>query len=146
MPVLEAIALRPGKLEPMQLVESAELDPARGIVGDYASEGERQVTLISAELWQRAMSDLGADLPWHTRRANLLIQGLDFADLVGRKIRIGDAELQVHGVTHPCSLMDQFHAGLREALDSELRCGVYGKVESGGTLEIGSPVEVVDSR
>jgi hypothetical protein len=63
---------------PMQVVNEAEIRPNEGVVGDFrgAMRGKpykRQVTLIERSDWEAAMAEVGADIPWQERRANLLV-------------------------------------------------------------------------
>ena len=34
------------------------------------------------------------DLPWHTRRANVLVEGLVMTDLIGKTVQIGDVVVE----------------------------------------------------
>ena len=77
------------------------------------------------------------------RRANLLIDGVEFdASFVGKRVRIGEAELEITEETDPCSRMDAQHAGLTAALEPEWRGGVCCKVLKGGDIQIGDRVEI----
>ena len=138
--VLKAIAHRPTDGQPMTEVREIIVLAGRGPEVENRKPGKREITLLSAESWAAACRDLGVDLPWWYRRANLLIEGLDLSATIGRTLSIGSTRIQVHGETKPCGLMDQQHAGLRQALVLDCRGGVYGQVLTGGTIRVGDPV------
>lgn len=93
--------------------------PVRGIVGDARGRKRgRQVTIVFRESWDDACRELGADVPWTARRANLLVEGVP-VPRPPQRVRIGDAVLEVTQETDPCSLMDRQHQGLRAALKPE---------------------------
>jgi MOSC domain-containing protein YiiM len=137
-----ALALRTAVNGPMQEVREAVAAADGGLAGDLRSSPERGVTLISAPQWKQVCEELGVSLPWHTRRANVLLD-LDRLELLaGRRLRIGQVELEVLSETKPCGLMDQQHAGLRNALRPEWRGGVCCRVLTGGVLRVGDAVEL----
>lgn len=138
-----AIALRTAKEGPMLEVPQATARAGAGIEGDLPSKSYRGITLISAADWRQAMAELDASLPWHTRRANVLVEGLTMADLIGHTVRFGEITLKVGAETRPCELMDRLHAGLLNALKPNCRAGVYGKVLTGGEFKVGDRVELV---
>ncbi len=140
---LRGIAVREATRAPMQEQQEAEVTVEQGITQDSRGAGLRQVTFISVEQWQETMKELDVDLPWHTRRANLLIEGIDLPDTVGEQIRIGDCLFTIYGETEPCSRMEELQAGLQQALRPDLRAGVWGKVVEGGTLRVGESVQVI---
>lgn len=141
---VSAIAIRTAKLGPMREIESANVVAGGGIDGDLPVRPERGVTLISKEQWAEVTGELGADLPWHTRRANVLIDGLRLSSLVGKRIRIGEVELAVHGETKGCAVMDALFEGLRAALKPEMRAGVHCEVIRGGRFAVGDRVVEVE--
>jgi len=138
------IAVRTEKLGPMREIQRAEAALGGGITGDIEVKPHRGITLISSEQWAETLRELGADLPWHTRRANVLVEGLRPSDLVGLTIRLGSVELQIHGETKPCALMDVYHDGLQAALAPDMRAGVHGQVICAGSFAVGDPITVVD--
>jgi MOSC domain-containing protein YiiM len=142
MPILTAIAFRTKPKAPMLEIGQVEITRENGIVPDFRGKpGRRQVTVLSKQSWRDACDELGAELPWTFRRANLLVDGLRFcAEDVGRIIRIGDVALQVMMETDPCPRMDAQHPGLTAALAADWRAGVCCKVVSGGTVHIGDAV------
>ena len=78
-----------------------------------------------------------------TRRANLLLDGVVFsAQDVGKSVRIGEVILKITQETKPCSLMDELHQGLRNALTPDWRGGVCCKVVEAGSIQVGDHVEI----
>ena len=139
---LQGIAVRGASRAPMREVQEASVTVTDGIVEDYRGSGLRQVTFIDAGQWRQVTGELGVNLPWHTRRANLLVDGLDLPGTVGSRLRIGDCLFEIHGETDPCERMDELQAGLRQGLTPEMRGGVWGRVIESGQLRVGQSVEI----
>ncbi len=128
----------------MQELDEAQVTVEAGIEGDSRGRSRRrQVTLLAREAWDEACSELGADLPWTTRRANLLVEGIELPREPGARIRVGSVLLEVSFETDPCERMEQAHAGLHAALAPDWRGGVCCSVIEGGTLASGSSVSVL---
>ena len=143
MSKIQAIAIKNRPRVAMQLIDNASVTVSNGILGDFrGTQLNRQITILSQDTWQKVCDELDADLPWTTRRANLLVDGVEFsADYVGKTVRIGDVELLVTVETAPCSNMDAQHAGLTAALTPDWRGGICCNVLKGGTINKGDPVE-----
>jgi MOSC domain-containing protein YiiM len=139
---LQGIAVRGASRAPMREVQEASVTVTDGIVEDYRGTGLRQVTFIDAGQWRQVVGELGVDLPWHTRRANLLVGGLDLPGTVGSRLRIGDCLFEIQGETEPCERMNELQAGLRAGLAPEMRGGVWGKVLESGHIRVGQSVEI----
>lgn len=140
--VLRGIAFRPVDGEMMREVSACRVEPGRGIDLENRKPGKREVTLLSVESWRDVCLELGTELPWYTRRANLWIEGIDLPAAIGRSLCIGDVRLRIHGETRPCALMDKQFNGLRQALVPGIRGGVHGEVLAGGEVRIGDGVTV----
>ncbi len=144
MSSIKAIAVKNQKRDVMQILDNAQITVADGILGDFrgAQQG-RQITILSESAWQKVCTEVDADLPWTTRRANLLVDGVEFdASWVGKTIRIGRVELVVTRETSPCSLMDEQHQGLTAALIPEWRGGVCCNVLKAGYIKVGDSVKL----
>ncbi len=144
MTSIKAIAIKHRPRVAMQSIDSARIDVNSGILGDFrGSQRDRQITILSESAWHRACAEVGAELPWTVRRANLLVDGVEFgASFVGKRVRIGEVELEITGETDPCSRMDAQHEGLTAALAPEWRGGVCCKVLKAGDIRIGDAVEI----
>ncbi len=140
---LETIWVKRAHKGPMDEVAEAVLDD-QGIVDNADRGGRRQVTVISAEAWADACAALGDPVDPVTRRANLLVSGLDLADSRGRTLRIGDTALEITTETVPCRLMDMFHDGLMGALKPAWRGGISARVVTPGIIRTGDPVALLD--
>jgi MOSC domain-containing protein YiiM len=138
------IARRNVKRGPMLLLEDAGISIAAGIDGDTRGRpGGRQVTVLSASAWVEACNLANTDQPWLTRRANLLIDGIDLRFSEGAVLYLGeDIELLITGELQPCERMDETSPGLRLALAESWRGGVACRVQRGGRLAVGSMVRL----
>jgi MOSC domain-containing protein YiiM len=114
-----------------------------GLEGDVAARLERGITLLAQEQWDEVMRELGTDLPWYTRRANVLMTGLRPAELLGKRIRIGEVEIAIQGETKPCALMEEIQPGLLDALKPDFRGGVTGRILTDGTFSVGDSITVL---
>ena len=140
---VKGIAVRDASRAPMKEQEQVEVTLQHGIVQDYRGTGLRQVTFLDLGQWQEVLAELGIDLPWYTRRANVLIEGIDLPATVGWRLQVGACRFAIGGETTPCERMDELQPGLRRILTPALRGGVWGKVLQGGVLHVGDEVHVL---
>ncbi|MCG3126312.1 MAG: hypothetical protein CHACPFDD_01144 [Phycisphaerae bacterium] len=141
-----AIAVRSPQTGPMVELREARAQADGGIEGDVPSNPQRGVSFISLPQWHSTMQELGgARLPWHTRRANILVDADSLAAWIGRTVRVGDVEVSITAETRPCELMDRFLPGLRAALARDCRGGVHGRVVRGGVIRVGDAVTLQDA-
>jgi MOSC domain-containing protein YiiM len=143
MSTIKAIAIKNLPRVEMQVVDNAQITVANGILGDFrGSQRGRQVTIVSESAWQKTCQELDTDLPWTVRRANLLVDNIEFdAAWIGKTLHIGETELVVTGETDPCSRMDEQYRGLTAALTPEWRGGISCDVIKPGDIKIGDQVE-----
>lgn len=142
---LAGIARRDEKRAPMQTLQQADVSVQTGVAQDSRGKpGERTVTVISASAWREVCAELGQDIPWTTRRANLLVDDIDLPRSAGSVIEVGEVRLQVMVEVNPCFRMDEQVAGLTAALTPAWRGGVGCTVLQGGSIAIGDPVTVTE--
>lgn len=132
----------------MQVVNEVEVLITEGVVGDYRGAMrrgpyKRQVTLMERTDWEAAMAEVGADIPWQERRANLLVDGIDLPQQAGARLRIGaEVVLEVTRETDPCERMEALAPGLKAALMPDWRGGVCAFVVAGGAIAVGDAVMI----
>lgn len=139
---------------PVETVGRVSVTGAAGVHGDIRGAiaatkktRKRQVSLIEAESWTAALDDLGLAehdrLPWHARRANLLVEGLRLPREPGRVIAIGATlRIETMAETEPCERMDALLPGLKAALMPDWRGGVCGRVLTDGEIAVGDEVRI----
>jgi len=127
----------------MDPVNEAEAVQGRGLTNNANQGGKRQVTLIDESRWREAQDQLGIEVDPRTRRANVMLRGIDLERTNGRLLRIGTCVLRIYGETRPCEQMEEAQAGLREALRPRWRGGAFAEVVTSGTIRIGDRAEWV---
>jgi MOSC domain-containing protein YiiM len=117
--------------------ESGRLVAGKGLEGSADFGSPRHVTLIDAARWAEAQERLGAPVDPASRRANLMLSGLNLAGSRGKILRLGTARLEIRGETRPCEVMDMAHQGLRQELQRDWGGGAYAHVLEGAEIRIG---------
>jgi len=141
---LAGIARRDSKRAPMEALDAAEISAVTGVAGDSRGKpGKRQVTLLSSGDWLAVCRELGEDLSWLTRRANLLLDTENFPREPGRIVAIGQVRLKTTMEIDPCSRMDEQVPGLKNALKDGWRGGVGCEVLQGGSVNVGDAVNIL---
>ena len=135
---------------PMDVIGHAEIGTDTGLAGDYRGAmhpgrvNRRQVTILMAEDWAAAIAEHGRTVPWHERRANLLVEGIVLPQEEGARVRIGTALFEITGECDPCRRMDAVSDGLQSALRPDWRGGRTCTVVEGGAIAIGDEVRIED--
>ena len=109
----------------MDARESIELVAGRGVEGSADRGGRRQVTLLEREVWDALVRDLGSDAGPETRRAYVLVTGIDLRASRGRGLRLGAARIRIAGEVKPCERMEEAVPGLRAAMYPDWKGGAF---------------------
>ncbi len=134
----------------METISHVKVSRAEGVQGDFRGalaglkgKTKRQVSLIEAESWAAAMTELGSSKPWWMRRANLLVEGLRLPREAGTRIRIGaHCLLEVTVECDPCHRMEEIVPGLYAALMPDWRGGFLARVLEDGNITVGDEVRI----
>ena len=140
MAELTAIWLKRAPRAAMEARQEARVVAGRGLEGNSNQGGRRQVTLLAAEAWKRVEAELGYTVDPSTRRANLMVRGIELREARGRILSIGSCRILIRGETRPCWRMEAGVPGLEAVLKAEWRGGVDGEVLTGGEIAVGDAV------
>jgi MOSC domain-containing protein YiiM len=134
---------------PIEVIDRVHVSVEAGLQGDFrgavkpGGKGKRQVSLIERGDWDAAMADLGTDLDWSVRRANLLVEGLDLPQTPGVVLAIGaEVRLEITVECDPCSRMEEIAPGLKAVLTPDWRGGALTRVLSGGNIAVGDEIRI----
>ena len=141
---LEAIWIKRAHGSVMDAADSAALTAKKGIVGNADWGGWRQVTIIEKERWEAVTAGLGVSLDPASRRANLMVSGIDLEASRDKTLKIGTVRIKMVNETAPCNRMDEAHQGLQDALRPEWGGGAFGYVIDDGEIAVGDNVKWVD--
>jgi MOSC domain-containing protein YiiM len=144
MAVVERIVIRATANGPGIELQTAKVSPGGGIDGDRYANGTgsfykpgkpgQDVTLIEAE----ALEDVGLTAADSGR--NVVTRGIGLNDLVGKRFRIGDAELRGAELCHPCRTLRDRTGVFRELVG---RGGLCADVLVAGEFGPGDEIEVL---
>ena len=138
--------------EPMVPHDALGAIAGEGLVGDrYATklgqfsarEGKgREITLIAREAIAAA-NDQGVEIGEHETRRNLVTEGIDLGNLVGKTFAVGDAVLVGVRDCPPCAYLEGLtRPGVRSALEGG--GGLRADVVRGGTVRVGDEIVETD--
>lgn len=140
------MGVRPASRQPVTPINETFARIGTGLDGDrYRGnpDSKRQVTLIQAEHLAAIGSYLGRGIinPVLLRR-NIVVTGINLLALKDHTIQIGEAVIQITGLCHPCSRMEEV---LGEGGYNAMRGhgGVTAKVLHEGTIKVGDTVKVL---
>lgn len=141
------IAMRAKKRAPMMVFAAAKVSFEKGIGDDSrgVNRNHRQVTVMTKENWDLVCAEQNRKMHWTTRRANILIEGVDLENSTGKILKIGNFALEITGELEPCSRMDEQYEGLTKLLTPNWRGGVTCRLLSEGEVKEGDHVSLVSA-
>lgn len=139
------IATRQKTKAPMDELSTANVTFEHGVGSDSRGkkQNKRQVTIMTLENWHSSCKELGKEIPWTTRRANILVEGMELKQKVGYQLRIGTALVEITGELEPCNRMDEQYEGLTAILAKDWRGGVTCKLIEEGEINLNDTVELI---
>ena len=128
-------------------VESIEVLANKGVVGDRHFDNYNdpycQLSLIEAENIDEYNLKFGLNIPYLDFRRNIITKGIKLNDLVGKRLSIGNVEVEGIDLCRPCrhltEMLDQENI-LKEFLrKGGLRCQIL----SSSKIKVGDSIKVL---
>ncbi len=142
MAQIVAVCISENKGERKKPVESADLQPEHGIVGDaHAGEWHRQVSLLAQESIDK-MRAMGLDVSAGDFAENITTSGIDLVSLpVGARLQVGEALLEVTQIGKECHARCSIYYQAGDCVMP--REGIFTRVLSGGSIRPGDRVVAI---
>ncbi|MDA3842991.1 MAG: MOSC domain-containing protein [Candidatus Kapabacteria bacterium] len=141
---IKAISISTKKGIPKNNVPTANLIKNHGIEGDaHAGDWHRQVSLLAMESVNK-MKEKGLEAIQPGDFAeNLTTEFIDIPNLlIGTKVRIGDALLEITQIGKEC----HHHCAIYQELGDCVmpREGIFAKTLAGGDIAVGDEIEIIN--
>ena len=129
-------------------VNSIDVLANQGVVGDRHfkefNDPYNQLSLIESENIDNYNIKYGLNIPYLDFRRNVVTHGIKLNDLVGKKILVGDVELEGIDLCRPCRHLTEV-LGQDNILKEFLRGGgLRCQVLSSSSIKIGDKIKVLD--
>tara|TARA_B100001079_G_C16069562_1_gene365040 strand:+ start:19 stop:465 length:447 start_codon:yes stop_codon:yes gene_type:complete len=134
--------------QPIKEVNSIEVIANKGIVGDRHfhefNDPYNQLSLIESENIDEYNIRFGLNISYIDFRRNIVTKGIQLNDLIGKKLSVGNVELEVIDLCRPCrhltEMLDQRNI-LKEFLrKGGLRCQIL----SSSKISVGDKIKVIN--
>jgi MOSC domain-containing protein YiiM len=123
---------------PLEAADAVQVKTGAGIEGDRY--GHRDITLFEAEAIEGLKADTAIELKPSEIRRNVMTRGIALNDLLGHRIRVGEVEVIVTELCHPCNHLQKLtQPGVLRGLVN--RGGLNADVVTGGAIRVGDQIE-----
>ena len=129
-------------------VHSIEVLANKGIVGDRHfhdfNDPYNQLSLIESENIDEYNIKFGLDIPYIDFRRNIVTKGIKLNDLIGKKLKVGNVELEAIELCRPCrhltEMLDQKNILKEFMRKGGLRCQIL----TSSKINIGDKIELIN--
>ena len=134
--------------QPIKEVNSIEVLTNKGVLGDRHfqefNDPYNQLSLIESENIDDYNTRFGLNISYIDFRRNVITKGIQLNDLVGKKLRVGNVELEAIDLCRPCKhlteVLNQENI-LKEFLrKGGLRCQIL----SSSNINVGDKIEILN--
>ena len=134
--------------QPIKEVNSIEVLANKGIVGDRHfhdfNDPYNQLSLIESENIDEYNIKFGLDIPYIDFRRNIVTKGIQLNDLIGKKLKVGNVELEGIELCRPCrhltEMLNQKNVLKEFIRKGGLRCQILSYSE----ITIGDKINLLD--
>ena len=132
MPEVIKIGITEKNNQKIQEVKTVKVIANQGIVGDRHfkefNDPFNQLSLIESENIDEYNIKFGLDIPYINFRRNVVTKGIQLNDLIGKKLKVGNVELEGIELCHPCrhltEMLDQKNILKEFMRKGGLRCQI----------------------
>ena len=128
-------------------VNSIEVLANKGVVGDRHfdeyNDPYNQLTLIEAENIDYYNTKYGLDIPYKDFRRNVVTKGIQLNDLIGKKIKIGNVEVEGIDLCRPCRHLTEVLNQSNILKEFLRRGGLRCQILNSSTINVDDEIKVI---
>ena len=133
---------------PIKNVNMIEVMANKGIVGDRhfhdSNDAYNQLSLIESENIDEYNIRFGLNIPYIDFRRNVVTKGIRLNDLIGKKLKVGNVELEGIELCRPCrhltEMLDQKNILKEFMRKGGLRCQIL----SSSKINVGDKIQIIN--
>ena len=134
--------------QPIKEVNSIEVLANKGIVGDRHfndfNDPYNQLSLIESENIDEYNIKFGLDIPYINFRRNIITKGIQLNDLIGKKLQIGNVELEGVELCRPCRHLTEMLNQKNILKEFMRKGGLRCQILSSSKISIGDKINLLD--
>ena len=134
--------------QPIKEVNSIEVLANKGIVGDRHFNDfnvpYNQLSLIESENIDAYNIKFGLDIPYINFRRNIITKGIQLNDLIGKKLQIGNVELEGVELCRPCRHLTEMLNQKNILKEFMRKGGLRCQILSSSKISIGDKINLLD--
>ena len=134
--------------QPIKEKSSIEVYANKGIVGDRHfkdfNDPYNQISLIESENIDDYNIRFGLNIPYIDFRRNVITKGIKLNDLVGKKIKVGNVELEAIDLCRPCRHLSEMLNQNNIIKEFLRKGGLRCQILSSSNIKVGDIIEVLN--
>ena len=131
----------------IEQVNNVEVIAGKGIKGDRYyhdyNEAKKQITLIESENIDYYNKKFSTNFSYLDFRRNLITKNIQLNDLVGKKLSIGQIDIQVHDLCRPCNYLQEILGKDNIVKEFLRRGGLRCEILVSGDIQVGDEIRVL---
>lgn len=129
-------------------VTSIEVIANKGVVGDRHydeyNDPYNQLTLIESENIDYYNTKYSLDIPYKDFRRNIVTKGIQLNELIGKKIKIGDVEVEGIDLCRPCRHLTEVLNQPNILKEFLRRGGLRCQILSSSRISVNDEIKIID--
>ena len=131
----------------IEKVNNVEVIAGKGIKGDRYyhdyNEAKKQITLIESENIDYYNKKFSTNFSYLDFRRNLITENIQLNDLVGKKLSIGQIDIEVHDLCRPCKYLQEILGKDNIVKEFLRRGGLRCEILVSGNIQVGDEIRVL---
>ena len=131
----------------IEKVNNVEVVAGKGIKGDRNyhdyNEARKQITLIESESIDYFNQKFNTNFSYLELRRNLITKNIQLNELVGKKLSIGQIDIQVHDLCRPCNYLQEILGKDNIIKEFLRRGGLRCEILISGNIKVGDEIKIL---